>query len=526
MIVFSAGLTGQTVSQNIVGKVSFISSQNVYIKFKSTNGIAAGDTLYITSGDKVIPAFIVKNLSSMSCVCQPISAENIPVDHLVIARGRINYVPQEVKITENVKQETAIQQVMQDSAKVNDKSVGRKQNFRGSLSLNSYSDFSNTSAKNSERFRYSFSLDARNIGNSKLSAETYVSFNHKAGDWQVVRSDIFNALKIYSFALKYDLSKSMNISLGRRINSKISNIGAIDGLQFETSLNKFTFGAITGFRPDFTNFGFNSKLFQYGGYVSYNTRNDYKYTESSLAFMQQMNGSKTDRRFLYFQHSNALSRSIYFFSTFEIDLYKLVNDKPTTTFDLTGLYLSMRYRITKNLSISGSYDARKNVMYYETYKTFLDRILESEMRQGFRFQANYRISRELMFGLSSGYRFTKSDPHPSKNIYGYLTYNQLSGMNLSLTLSGTYLQSSYLNGVIGGINISRGFFGSKLNADIGYRYVDNKLPESLSKINQNIGEINLSMPLSRNLFISVYYESTFEKKDKYNRIYSQNRIRF
>jgi hypothetical protein len=242
--------------------------------------------------------------------------------------------------------------------------------------------------------------------------------------------------------------------------------------------------------------------------------------------MQQMNGSKTDRRFIYLQHSNALSKNIYFFSTFEIDLYKLVNDKPATTFDLTGLYLSLRYRMTKNLSISGSYDARKNVIYYETYKTYIDRLLETAMRQGYRLQANYRISTKLMAGLSGGYRFTKSDPHPSENVYGYLTCSQIGGKNMSVTLSGTYLKSGYMNGIVAGANISRGFFADKLYADIGYKYVNYNMPESLSKINQNVAELNLSMPLSRNLFISAYYEGTFEKKDNYNRIYLQVRIRF
>jgi hypothetical protein len=56
--------------------------------------------------------------------------------------------------------------------------------------------------------------------------------------------------------------------------------------------------------------------------------------------------------------------------------------------------------------------------------------------------------------------------------------------------------------------------------------VNNQLPESATKVNQNIGELNLSMQLSRNFYISVYYEGTFQKSEMYNRIYSQIRIRF
>ena len=113
--------------------------------------------------------------------------------------------------------------------------------------MNSYSDISNTSADNSQRFRYTLSLDARNIANSKFSFESYLSFKHKAGDWGEVKNNVFNALKIYDLAIRYDLNKTTQISLGRRINPRISSIGAIDGLQFEKSIKQICTGSINRF---------------------------------------------------------------------------------------------------------------------------------------------------------------------------------------------------------------------------------------------------------------------------------------
>jgi hypothetical protein len=260
--------------------------------------------------------------------------------------------------------------------------------------------------------------------------------------------------------------------------------------------------------------------------MAFNTKSERNYSESSLAFMQQMNNWKTDRRFVYFQHSNSLIKNIYLFTTFEIDLYKLENDLPKSTFDLTGLYFSLRYRITKGFSLTGSYDSRKNVMYYETYKTYFDRVMETEMRQSYRLQANIRITKDLMFGLQTGYRFLKSDPHPSRNIYSYLTYNRIPGLNVSATLSGTYLETGYMNGMILGLTLSRDLFQGKLQTSLGYRYVDYTLPENKLSEVQNIGEMNLSWLISKNMFFSVNYEGTFEKQDKYNRIYLQLRKRF
>ncbi len=50
------GLKGQSVTENLVGKVSFVSSQNIYVRFKSCEGISVGDTLYIPAGDSLVPA--------------------------------------------------------------------------------------------------------------------------------------------------------------------------------------------------------------------------------------------------------------------------------------------------------------------------------------------------------------------------------------------------------------------------------------------------------------------------------------
>ena len=61
------GLKGQTQTDNLVGKVSFVSSQNIYVRFKSCEGISVGDTLYITEGNSLVPALIVNSMSSVVC---------------------------------------------------------------------------------------------------------------------------------------------------------------------------------------------------------------------------------------------------------------------------------------------------------------------------------------------------------------------------------------------------------------------------------------------------------------------------
>lgn len=531
LIALSTEMQGQMTSGNLQGKVSFISSSNIYVKFTSTQGIAAGDTLFTLSGDKLVPVLKVNNLSSTSCVCSLISAGQMSVGDQLIARKKISYIKSEEKPVVNVPGKNIIQNVPDSASTIKSYKDEFKQKIRGSLSAFSYSDFSNTSSPTSTRLRYTFSIDARNISDSKFSVESYFSFNHKIGDWAKVQSDPLNALKIYSLAFKYDLNKTTHFSIGRRINEKISNIGAMDGLQIEKEINKFSMGLLAGTRPDYNNYGFNINLLQYGAYVAAGTTTADKYNETSLAFMQQTNNGKTDRRFAYFQHSNSLVKNLFFMGTFEVDLYKMTIDSlkiehPSSTFNPTGLYLSLRYRMANKLTLSGSYDARKNVMYYETYKSYIDQILESEMRQGFRLQANYSLTRDLVVGVQAGYRYLKSDPQPSKNLYGYLSYTQIPGCNITATLSATYLESVYMNGNLYGLTLSRDFFKSRLQTALGYRYVDYKLSDSQLNVPQNIAEMSLSWQFARGFSFAVNYEGTFEQINHFNRIYLQLRKRF
>jgi len=517
---------GQGVAENRTGQVSFISSQHIYVRFISTAGISPGDTLYMSSRDALYPAFVVVNLSSTSCICTKLSNATPVITDQVVAKIR------QKPVEKPLGKDTLVPAPVSTDTALAARQTGneRKQLVTGSFSASTYADYSNTPADNSLRFKYTLSLQARHIATSKFSVESYISFRHKKGGWSEVNSDVFRALKIYNLSVSYEPNKTTRFLLGRRINPKISSIGAMDGLQVEKTIKKFTLGALAGTRPDYVNYGFNGSLFQYGAYLAYNIKKDKAHSENSLAFMEQLNQWKTDRRFIYFQHTNSLINNLNVFFSFEADLYQvnydsLNNEIQQHRFSPTGLYFSLRYKLTEKLSVSGSYDARKNVMYYETYKTSIDTLLEKEMRQGFRLQANYRITKNLAVGIQSGYRYLKSDPRASKNINGYLTYSQFGGLKLSATLSATYLENSYMTGKIAGLNLSRDFKG-KVHTGIGYRYIDYWLPESLSDLTQHHVEANLNWQFYRNLSLSAYYEATFEQSDRYHRIYAQLRIRF
>lgn len=526
-------LSGQTTGEPPEGSITYITSQSVYVRFKTTDGIVPGDTLYFNPQDRAKPALIVRERSSTSCVCTPMTSVKLNVGDKIYGTAR----PVAIKTTEATPvaaEETPPIQVQpeltqNDSAAPQEvpSPVNSKQQITGYLSVSSYSGFSNTPAVNTQRFQYTLSFIGKGLGNTGLSAECYTSFYHKPDAWSEVQSNIFTALKIYNLNIGYTFAKNYTVLLGRKINPLISNAGAIDGLQFEMRFSPFTIGIFGGSRPDYRDYSFNFSLLQYGAYVAHTVQAKNGPVQSTLAFVQQNNSGQTDRRFIYLQHANSLIRNLTFFGSAEVDIYRNIPDTTDSTYSqssspkLSNLYLSLRWRIIRQLSVSLSYSSRTNVIYYETYKSYLDQLLEMETTQGYLFNVTYRPINKLTFGATVGYRFQKSDPRPSKNLNGYLTYSQIPGIGISATLTATLLETSYISGQVYGIGISRDLISGKLYAALNYRYTHYNFTGAEAKQIQNIGELNLTWRILRKLSCSVYFEGTFESVSNFQRLYVQ-----
>ena len=533
-------LEGQTTSEPLEGTVSYVTSQNVYVKFSSTSDIATGDTLFRQKGNTLIPVLLVRDLSSISCVCSFIGSPTVAVAdkvwHRKIRKLQATVVPPlppvvPPPVTQST--DSLVQAYGETDTVIDQKTeeLKSRQRIHGYFAISSYSNFSDYSETNSQKMKYTFSLLARNIGNTNLSAECYVSFVHNDKQWSEIKNNIFNGLKIYNLALNYDFGTRASLLLGRKINPKLSNMGPNDGLQFELKFKPVSVGIIAGFRPDYEDFGFNADLFQFGGYLYNEYAGKNGRMQSTLAFVQQTNSWKTDRRFVYLQHVNSLVKNLTFFGSVEMDLYRLVLNTQDSTYTansspkLSNLYLSLSYRLKRKLYMSFSYSARKNVIYYETYKSFLDRLLDPDTWQGYMLQVNYTPVQKLSIGVTGSYRYMPQDPRRSKNLYGYVTYSQIPGIGISATVSVTLLSTSYIQGNIYSAGISRDFVKGKLNAGLAYRYVDYKYYTEGS-LPQNIGEASLTWRIYKRIAFSVYYEGTFEKEHQYNRIYGQLNLGF
>ena len=512
LVITMSSMQAQTEIILQKGTVSFVSSKNVYVKFDNTKELTIGDTLLWNQNSRLLPALVITNKSSSSTVCEPIIERKFKKGEELTARiiKAIIVEKEEVVLPRDNKEFPPNTPVLTPDE---DEEVGIKQKIRGRVSVASYSSLSNY--RNRHRMRYAFSFRGDNLGGSKLSTDAYVTFRHTIGEWDAVKNNIGRALKVYSLSASYDFTPDTRLTIGRKINPKLSSVGAIDGTQLEKSFGKILVGAVAGTRPDYSNYGFNLNLFQYGAYMSLSSSQKNKFGHTTFGFMEQSNNGLIDRRFTYFQHSGQLTKQLHLFSSFEVDLYEKINNQINNQPQLTNLYVSLRYRFSKTLRLSASFDSRKNIIYYESYKSFIDQLIEDETRQGLRFGFTFRPIKNITWGINTGMRFQNSGKNTSRNFNTYVSLGKMPWLNLRTTIRASLLETDFLNSFIYGIRFSKPLVKKKLNAELYYRNVNYlyKNSDAGTAVRQHIGGLSLSYRLTRKLSWHVFYEGTFDKNN-------------
>ncbi|WP_146613515.1 hypothetical protein [Arenibacter echinorum] len=497
------------------GEVSFVTTQNVYVKFHDTQAIIIGDSLRLEgTGNSCL---VIKNKSTTSCVCTVVEGCTIQKGDVVIYR-----IPP--KIPEK-KKETPRKEVIQPIIELEEKPL-YKETIRGSVSAASYNTI-NSQRDDRHRLVGRLSMNAEHIKGSKFSLNTYLNYQHILG-LKDTSSYLKNSLlRIYNLAAHYDATPTLSLTLGRNINSKISSLGAIDGLQVEKFFGKQYFGAIAGFRPDILDFGFNSNLLQYGGYVGTLTEGASLYSQTTLGFIQQQNSGEIDRRYAYFQHTSTIFQNLNLFSSLEMDLYSKLNEVVSNNIRLTNLYLSARYRFSRKFNMMVSYDSRKRILYYETFQTEVERLLDDDVaRQGARARINFRPFKNIFAGASYSKRFQNNSENRSDNIYGFITLSKLPTIGGRLSLSYNMNESNYLKSNVAAIRHSNSYLDGRLNADFYYRFVHYHYTNNLNPLSQHYVGTNLSYYIDRKLMFSISGEMTTYDQENNYRIYSRLVQRF
>ena len=528
LVFFTSVLLFSQEKVERIGEVTYRSSQNIYFKFEKTEGITVGDTLFAKVKNNYIPTVEIKYLSSNSCAGNIINNSNLKVGDLLVAFIYPQTVQQMTRSDSSISliPSEPIQNSTKKTTLIERKSF-KKNISNGRISIQSYSNIlEGKVSPDNQRWRYNFSYYNDNIAETGLSFSSYFNYSYRVIEWNKIQNSPWDNLKVYDLSFGYNFDDETSIKIGRYLNPKVSNISSVDGIQLQKKFSNYFIGLIAGSRPNFTTLGFDSKLFEFGVYVGRTDTINNIPMENTLSFFQQTNNFKTDRRFLYYQHNSSLIKNFNLFLSSEVDIYSIENGKKSAKPSLTSFFLSTRYSPSRILSFNVSYDARKNVIYYETFKNTIDSIIENETRQGIRFGTNIRPFNNIFIGMNAGYRFLKKDIKPAKNFNGYIGYSQIPFVEVSTTLSYTGLNTSYVNGSIYGIRLSKSFSFIDYTLSASYTKVEYDYLASLTKIRQNNFSLDLSGRIFEQVFLSCSYEGVFEDKLNYSTVLVDLSFRF
>jgi hypothetical protein len=517
----------QTVKE---GKVSYTTTELVYVDFDNTDGISEGDTLYNKIKNKYNPCIRVKYLSKSSISGENLTTKNIddgiPIFAFVVVKDSSSISDDQNNLQTVVNTTVVVEPPINPSTEIVEKEV-LPSKTDGRYSLQSYSNFSNDgNTVDYQRWRHSFRFTSQRIGGSGFSFSTYTIFAYKADEWNLVSDNMNKALKVYDLNIKYEFDETAKIVAGRFLNSKISNISTIDGAMVEKSFSTWSFGLVAGSRPDFNDFSLNPKLFEYGGYISKTDKFDTGIMENTISAFNQTNDFKTDRRFLYFQHTNSLIKNTFLFGSAEVDLFKIADSLAQNDFSLTGLFFSARYSPAREFSLNVSYDARRNVVYYETYKSLSQTILENELRQGFRARASFRPITNLFFSLQYGYRNRKGDIKASTNYGANLGYSKLPLIESSANINYSRIQSSYVDGYVYSANLTKSIYSLSSDLSVGFRKTIYNFANGADQLDENSILFDYSINAFRPFSFNMSYEGVFESTHTYGRILFDITTRF
>ena len=516
VLVFSLILQcilAQEKEGEMIGQVTFVTSKNVYVKFNRTDIVQLGDTLDLAIWDEAVPCLIVTSKSSTSCVCEALNSCKVNKEDKVIHR-KSNRIEKEVV--------EALDSQQLDSLKSVNEKANSQQRVRGSVSAASYSNLSSVRDDN-HRLMYRFSMNVDHIDNSKFSVETYMNYRQLllSPESSIQKTNYFN---VYNLALRYDADSATSLTIGRKINTKASSLGAIDGVQGEKLFGKIYTGVIAGFRPDHFDYGFNSNLLQFGAYTGLKTETKALNSMTTIGLLQQMNTGNVDRRYLYFQHMSTINKNLNFFSSWKLDLFNPIAGDSLNNTRLTNFYISSRYRFSRKVDLNVSYDSRKRVVFYETYKTDLERLLDDdESRQGVRMRMNVKPFKSTNVGLSYSKRFQSSGLNESDNMNAYVSWNRIPTIGGRLSVNYNRNTSNYLESNVFSFSHSRPLYKNKLNGDfyvrlVKYTYLNKESGVAMNSFGQNYYGGTLSYQFNRKLMFSILGELAVRTEETNKRI--------
>jgi hypothetical protein len=350
-----------------IGKISYISKENIYVDKGKKTGLVLGDTLTVKRDGEIIANLHVQYVAENSASCLILNLKENP--HI---GDMVEFTLRSAKRAETDIAIVPFSRPTQDSY---EKNMSTKQFARisGGLSLQwfHYEDQSGNNL-NFDQPTVGFDLRAKELWGKKyyFVIKMRVRKNQRTRNYSTGIEEEEWRNRIYSFYFSYEDNESpINYRIGRILTPNLRGVGYLDGLQLQHNISKeINWGVYGGLQSSWQFATTEDSLKKYGVFVSYNnggyTSNRFAAT---IAYNAIYHEQTVSRKNIYVQSSFNSKNGFSIFQSMEIDFNtSWREEKENQPVSLTSFYLSARYRISNMVRTGINYDNRKNYYRYET----------------------------------------------------------------------------------------------------------------------------------------------------------------
>jgi hypothetical protein len=248
-------------------------------------------------------------------------------------------------------------------------------------------------------------------------------------------------------ALSYDDEKLFGFDAGRILSRYAGGLGQVDGLQLFVREGRWTAGILAGTQPDYLTSGLDPSQQKGAAFVNFvSGAGALDRTEITIAYGRQLHEGRFDRDFLFMQGSMQLGTFLSLYESSEADLHVLRDGERTTAFRLTNTFLTLSCYPVEWLTVSGGYDATRNIYLFDSMRSIADSLLDHELRQGFRAALDFRLPENLIASVRGTYRPKAGEPRDSRTLGGSLRSYAIGGTTLGAGLGFTRIVGAYTDG--------------------------------------------------------------------------------
>ncbi len=501
-------------------KITYLSSENVYLDGGQTAGLRVGDTLLVKEKEAVKAILVVAFVSGHSASCRILQKQQ------EINIGEFAYlqriIPAPTPAADTVLAETSAIEPDTSPAQTWKHNQDHFASLSGQISAHYlYWDDQSQSDLGFTRKILNLDLRMRQIGGMplELTLRTRRNQYHYNSGYPLPPSqeNWEGSLNEFSIA-SVGPNRSWNFQAGRFLPFQLTGLGYIDGLLLKGRINRNLFlGGVAGTNPRWQYQEGRIPVQQYGVFLNYLYQTERKLTaDITLAALGSYRNSAIDREFFYSQGWLRYGHRTSLWYMAELDLNRAWRKERTGSgLTVTNLYINTRHDFSPWLSAGLTYDSRQNFWTYQD-QILAESLFDDRLRRGVRLQAYFRFSGASSSYLGVGYHNQGGGIEATYSYFGGISHN-LSRLRSLLSLQATAFKGEFQDGYQGSFRLAHYFRQRDLIVwDYGLSQFEHQVT-STKQLNHWLG-FNLRKYLFSGFFFTGKYQYNWGDNLKGNRL--------